>query len=113
MSYSAILKKCVKSHYGNWLLVQLPSGSWKDAWWAIMGVEEMCETVVTGSPRFDGDGLAVSHSSRGDALQMIVVSIERDIRNEQVGHNAETLKPFLKKARLALLRERAKEQKLD
>lgn len=106
MSYSAILKKHVKGHYGNWVLVQLPSGSWTGVWGAVLNVEEMCEAVVTGSPRFDGDGLAVSHALRGDALQMIVAGIEREIRNA-FGHDAETMKPFLKKARLALLREEA------
>jgi hypothetical protein len=105
MSYSAILKKHVKSHYGNWLLVQLPSGGWKGVWWAVLSVEDMCEAVVTGLPRFDGDGLAVSHASRGDALKMIVADIERETRNDRTGQAVEAMKPFLKKARLALLRE--------
>lgn len=104
MSYSAILKKHVKGHYGNWLLVQLSSDSWTGVWASVLGVEEMCEAVVTGSPRFDGDGLAVSHASRGNALQMIVAGIERETRNNR-GHDEETMKPFLKQARLALLRE--------
>lgn len=104
MSYSAILKKHIKGRYGNWLLVQLPSGSWTGVWHAVIGIEEMCEAVVTGSPRFDGDGLAVSHASRGNALQMIVAGIERETRNNR-GHDEETMKPFLKQARLALLRE--------
>jgi hypothetical protein len=104
MSYSSILKKHVKGRYGNWLLVQLPSGSWKGVWGAVLSVEEMCEAVVTGLPRFDGDGLAVSYSRQSDALQMIVACIEIETRNNQRGHEVETLKPFLKKARLALLK---------
>lgn len=102
MSYSAMLKKHVKGRYGNWLLVQLPSGSWTGVWAAVLDVEEMCEAVVTGSPRFDGDGLAVSHLGRSDALRVIVAGIEREAR-----HDAETMKPFLQKARMALLREEA------
>lgn len=107
MSYSTILKNRVKGRYGNWLLVQLPSGSWTGVWHAVIGIEEMCEAVVTGSPRFDGDGLAVSHASRSAALQMIVAGIESEVLNDRLGHNAETMKPFLKKTRLALLREGA------
>lgn len=107
MSYSAILKKHVKARYGNWLLAQLPSGNWTGVWGAVLDIEDMSEAVVTGSPRYDGDGLAVSHALRGDALRTIVAGIEGEIRKARSGHDAETMKPFLKKARLALLREGA------
>jgi hypothetical protein len=109
MSYSSILKKYVKARYGNWLLVQLPSGSWASIWAAALGLEDMCEVVVTGTPRFDGDSLALSYATRSEALQRIVSGIEHESRNNR-GQDAETMKPFLKKARLALLREGQRSQ---
>jgi hypothetical protein len=109
MSYSSILKKYVKARYGNWLLVQLPSGSWASIWDAVLGLEDMCEAVVTGTSRFEGDSLALSYATRSEALQRIVISIEQKSRNNR-DQDAETMKPFLKKARLALLRE---EQRLQ
>jgi hypothetical protein len=104
MSYSSILKKYVKARYGNWLLVQLPSGNWASLWAAVVGLEDMCEVVLTGTPRFDGDSLALSYATRSEALQRIVTGIEHESRNNR-GRDTEMMKPFLKKARLALLRE--------
>jgi len=109
MSYSKVLKKHIKGRYGNWLLVQLPSGNWTGVWGAVIGIEELCEAVVTGSPRFDGDSLAVNYSRRNDALQRIITGIEREIIHDgKHGHTAEVMEPFLRKARLALTSEGAK-----
>jgi hypothetical protein len=105
MSYSSILKKHIKAQYGNWILVQLPSGNWAGIWAAVLEVEDMCKVVVTGAPRFDGDSLTLSYASRSDALQRIVTGIEHESNNNR-SRDAETMRPFLKKARLALSREK-------
>lgn len=102
-SYSSVLRKCVKAVYGNWLLVQLPSGRWIGVWHAVLGIEEMCEAVLTESPRFEGDSLAASYVNRGDALKVIVAGIESEIRSSG-GRDEEIMKPFLKKARLAVVK---------
>jgi hypothetical protein len=106
--YEKQLRQCIAGTYGNWALLQLPSGQWAGIWRAALGVEDMCEAIVKGTWFHDGNP---SFSDRIGALEFIVKGIEREILNTRNPADKDSLRPFLQSACTALSRHLAKEMR--
>lgn len=105
-SATSSLRKCVKARYGNWLLVCLPNGRWACVWGQALGIESMCASVLDGTWFHDKNPDA---STRADALQLVIQSIEREIRNARVPNDKHLYQPFLQRARAAHARHSVQE----
>ena len=95
------LRKCVKANYGNWLLVNLPSGRWACVWAQVLGIEDMCESVLNGTWFHDKNPDA---PTRAGALQLVMQGIEREIRQSRSSDLHNYYQPVLQRVRAALAR---------
>ena len=69
-----------------------------------LGVPDMCESILT---EIDGPiNVVTIYATRGEALRAIVLSIERQIHNERSDYHKVLIEVDLKKARIALSRNK-------
>lgn len=80
------LKKLIKADYGQWKLVQLPSGRWASMWGACLDVEDMCQSILREDPEwfheeplFEGHPPNPSYASKEEALKTIISALENDV----------------------------------
>jgi hypothetical protein len=106
------LKKLIKADYGFWLLVHLPSGRWAAMWSACLDNDSMCESILTEDPEwfheeplFKGHRPNPSYATKEEALREIVSSIQSELDRHP---RQEVLIPYLRRARLALIRAEQK-----
>lgn len=102
------LKKLIKADYGFWYLVHLPSGRWAAMWSACLDNDSMCESILTEDPEwfheeplFEGHRANPSYATKEDALKEIVSSLQRELERHP---GQEVLLPYIRRARLALIR---------
>lgn len=100
------LRKCVKVTYGNWMLVQLPSGRWACIWAQVLGIESMCESVLDGTWFHDNNPDA---ATRAEALQIVEQGIEREIRDARNNGLHDYYQPILRRVRAAIARHSKQE----
>ncbi len=114
-TYTTQLEKCIKGKYGQWLLMQLPSGRWAGVWDQTLGLEPECREILKEVTWFytklderDEMRRVPSFSKRSASLDWIRMQLE-ETRQEYGPKHDDYYLPLLKTVRLAMRRSQTKE----